>query len=785
MFAGKFLKQTGSLFSSRGSTDTSAVDERELHDLEGRELQKKTNSREIRSNSSASDYSKEYFEAPSMSIDSDIDRLEDLLQMGCMDALFLPQDPKPAAKKSLVKVNSQGHRELNLNVKGALALGLEAQMREDAKNRKEGNHSFYLEDGTKVPEFHKNDHFRSLMSLSHESASSGDFDDGRSDDSDIRNANFNQPFQLPPHPMQQPHPASWQHQHQHQHYNPHMFHDNQNDYYQQQQYHQMPMMMAQPNSPYAMVAHGISPPFHQQAPPQERKSGIMEVKSEVSAPGRMPLQIVLENTSSYEEDSCLSYENAAAPDPPQSSLERIPEDDYSSCASSEKESDTSIVACGSMKSDNGKNSRGSHNRASKGDVPKEINPNEILPKEIVPKSGKRLTNLERWKKANIQRLYLKKNQMALTGIGSPEESPAAQQSRRGEVNLPVVNKDKPEDTVSVGSDEAAQSTVSGEEAVEEASEEATQPVERSGSDNTTDTKTTTEVSNHRSAHTVSTDDHAKPFDEPETVSEAMTFDSILSRRIEKRRATKLKMGTRSDLASLDHDHHSMESSGWDRDDTENHLPSHGHHDSSKPRKQERRKNPFEDDDFLCSDDGEDEDEDEDEDYHPLLTKSSSDDDGIDIPSPRHYSKPSRPMPLPRAHQGSSPRYTKTTVASPQRAVLSPRSNGGNRSGGGFSPSSPRSSYHQKSSPRVSGRVAAAIQKFEKKTPTAKHQPQGYQPPQKQRSVRANEWHGSIENVSEKMASASIGGKVPQYSPDPVGYYGIDEVCSYDTPFDES
>ena len=89
-------------------------------------------------NTSASEYSRESDSDLSIYDDcSDgIAGLEGVLQMGCMDIFFLPTKSKTNLKKSIIKVNRKGEKELNLHVKGPLALGLEAKMKDevDASN---------------------------------------------------------------------------------------------------------------------------------------------------------------------------------------------------------------------------------------------------------------------------------------------------------------------------------------------------------------------------------------------------------------------------------------------------------------------------------------------------------------------------------------------------------------------------------------------------------------------------------------------------------------------------
>jgi len=319
-----------------------------LQDYEGSELVHGILSRSSSSDdSSASNYSRDYGLAHSMYVDSDDEGLEGVLQMGCMDILFLPNSSNEA-KKSLVKINKKGDKELNLSIKGPLALGLESQMRMTSENRDPNatkSLSSVLKNtmGCRTPkgrmrtctgkivQNHKENHlididhslflteqssneepesilFKSLMSLSQESSCDEDCD------SNIIEKNFILPPPLPPFQMQASHIDSGMRQNYHnqQHYN--------------RQEHDM---LAPINYPYEMIVDSKVDPYHaksqrnlsekyRQCPSSETTSFSTAKTIEPPLIEKMPSQILVDKQNSFEaEESCLSYEVITAPDPPE------------------------------------------------------------------------------------------------------------------------------------------------------------------------------------------------------------------------------------------------------------------------------------------------------------------------------------------------------------------------------------------------------------------------------------------------------------------------------------
>ena len=419
-------------------------------------------SRSSSNDSCASKCSRESDSDLSIYADSDDDSaaLEGVLQMGCMDVFFLPSKSK---KKSLIKRNRKGKKELNLNIKGPLALGLEAKMRDEAAKRNlfEGS---LLQDtincGTPSAREAEFDNYRSLMSLS----------DGSEDD-DCDNSVVPENLSLPPslqpfqNQRQPPHAQTGlRHPHQQQYPNYHQQQYQRQDYPQQYLHQQHGNQQA--NFSYDSIVNGGMPPNHrssssnatqnnQRLPQTRRGKPLRSPLSTVS----MPSQISVEEQSLFdEEESHLSN----GVDPPPSSLSIIVEDDYPD-SSSEEGSVSSMVARGSMISETQGN--------ASIDSPQEAKAKSV--QKTTPKKGGR-SKVERWRKANIQRL--KKNQHLLNERSSIEE-------------------EKDEGDRSVDSDQATYSSKSA-----------------------------------------SNDEPQKKDPDDQTLA----FDSIFSRRIEKRRAAKLK-----------------------------------------------------------------------------------------------------------------------------------------------------------------------------------------------------------------------------------------------------
>jgi len=482
--------------------------------------------------SSASEYSRESDSDLSMYADSDDDitGLEGALQMGCMDLFFLPQGSKNKPKNSFIKLNKKGEKELNLNVKGPLALGLEAKMMDEAEKRNlTATKSFgsvlqdtitcgtptgsknistenkgrryedkFTKEEARESEF---DHFRSLMSLSHESSEDDDCDNS------VIPENLGlppplQPFQnqrQPPHAL-----AGLRHdeQQQNQNYHQQQFQRQNHDQpYHHQHSNQQQQHRQEANYSYEMIMDGRIPPNHSsrrlnatqnnQRVPQKRQG--KPVQSPLSN-GSMPSQILVEEQRTFEEESFLTYEATMAPDPPQSSLSRIVEDDYPD-TSSEEGSCLSMVARGSMISD-------IHDNATI-NLSEEANANSV--QKTTSKKGGRLQKVERWKKANIQRL---KQSQHLLNVTSP----------------PIKENDG--DDSSFDSDQATYSSCKST-----ASSQNTRLNEKNGSEDMGGDGNTNSIVKP------SIKNRPQKLD-PE--GESLVFDSIFTRRIEKRRAAKLK-----------------------------------------------------------------------------------------------------------------------------------------------------------------------------------------------------------------------------------------------------
>jgi hypothetical protein len=213
----------------------------------------------------------------------------------------------------------------------------------------------------------------------------------------------------------------------------------------------------------------------------------------------MPSQIMVEKQCIFEEESHLSYEVSMAPDPPPSSLSRIVEDDYPD-SSSEEGSVSSMVARGSMVSETLYNATI--------DSPKEARAKSV--QKTTPKKGGR-SKVERWRKANIQRL--KQNQHLLN-----EKSP--------------IEEEKYEDGRSVDSDQATYSSKStSEKPVIDEKVSKSNPRSKNGAHTAGGNGSTNSI-----VKSIVKDGQQKK--NPD--GQSLVFDSIFTRRIEKRRAAKLK-----------------------------------------------------------------------------------------------------------------------------------------------------------------------------------------------------------------------------------------------------
>lgn len=412
-----------------------------------------------------SDYTRESdLDLSIMYADSD-EGFEGVLQMGCMDALFLPPNKNVESRKSLFKLNKKGKKELNIELKGPLALGLEAKMKNKAEKTKikvaksfgsvlqetmscgtHGGRNGIIEDEKlqyyepRDPDFET---FRSLMSLSH----------GSSQEEDCDNSVIPENFMLPPPPQlqsqrQPPHMQlnSMHHLRQNQGHGrtpPYHYHLNQQ---QQRQSHDLNMNGFVPNENF----HSFNGIQNNREFPTKLHGMALQSPLSISS---MPNQKFVGEQSAFEERSYFSYDVNTAPDPPSKSLPRIVEDDIPE-PSSEDGSDSSMVACGSIISD----------------TPDK--PILDTAKPVTLKNGGKLSKVDRWKKANIQRLK-KKQHIVNSTVPIPEE--------------------KGVEDYSIGSDQATYS----------------------------------------SAH-----ENKKVATEKD--DQSLAFDSIFTRRIEKRRVSKLK-----------------------------------------------------------------------------------------------------------------------------------------------------------------------------------------------------------------------------------------------------
>ena len=295
--------------------------------------------------SSASEYSRGYGSDYDDDDDEEEEGMEGVLQMGCMDTVFLPNSMNNT-KKSLVKINKKGDRELNLDIKGPLALRLESQMKESCENQEPNttkslssvldcrtpkghiipdDHSLLLTEQSPLREPESNP-FKSLMSLSHESSSSCDEDC----DSNIVKENFILSPPLQPFQMQASNvnPGAMQNYHNRNHN--HNQHDRQHYHQQHQQHHRNEHMFVPVNIPYEMLVNGKVDPYHADSPrnlPENHHQGFhqgISNSAKATEPpliGKMPGQILVQEQHSYDEaeESCLSDDVITAPDPPEAS----------------------------------------------------------------------------------------------------------------------------------------------------------------------------------------------------------------------------------------------------------------------------------------------------------------------------------------------------------------------------------------------------------------------------------------------------------------------------------
>lgn len=441
----------------------------------------------------------------------------------------------------------------------------------------------------------------------------------------------------------------------------------------------------------------------------------------------MPFQIVVQDRRTFEDESCLTYDNAIAPDPPtNAALPQILEEEYS-CSSSEGASPTVPGTIDVQKSSSSKEAR--------------------------------LSKAERWRKANIQRLKQNK--------GSSAEKTEDHQT-------PEITKDEPgeevvdhEDVASVGSDQATHRSLPG--LLEQSTSEEVQTDVSNGGTFDFDSILSQRIQKRRvaklrnswsSESSVDQNAHsntvegssekqlrAEPKSQNAVYKEAPPLSSlqksggaseiVSNGKMQYPRENTGDLDSVYDSASvieavgaaaaavLDKQNPSMDCHRDDEEDTENQAPPHrsstGHKtkslfDEGSSRRTptyQKVKNPFQDDDLF------DEDEGDDQYAYPLLTSSSSDD--MDILEPPSLVRPKVVASSPRVSMRGvpmSPYYRQSSGAS----VLSPRL------------------YGRRNPSPVS-------------RPTA-----------------TNEWHSNtaVDNLSKRVASTSIGKSLRAQTKSPRG-----------------
>eukprot|EP00536_Pseudo-nitzschia_multiseries_P007958 jgi/Psemu1/287481/fgenesh1_pg.193_\ len=616
--------------------------------------------------------------------------------------------------------------------------------------------------------------------------------------------------------------------------------------------------------PLVKPRHAVWQPDSREQAPQSKNSFMKEGNSVATLCEEMPNQIIIEHAHSFKDDSSLTIENAVAPDPPETAPGRVPKDDYSSI-SSEKEINSSMVTRGSM------DSKSHDSTMPSPKMTEEI----VLHKSFTPSPKKGGKVFERWKKANVQRLNSwQKTDISVEKVPSSGEI-APREEEGGKIhNIDTQNQHDQEatsgngngndiagdqDDASVRSDQATHSSV-------------IKPFQqRAKLETRVDPDTADEELETYSAEPSSTNGLTKrgeaPFDEPDKPDEPeapfqepeapfqepdapfqepeapfqephapfdepepcvprvapMAFDSILSRRIENRRAAKSKVeeepsmihadqhtvssspndsnvndpppqnepegvSEKSSFVSSPHSvgdgsgvatkivtdnisvYPSLESSSLDKEDAENHapslLPAKGNNDFALPlegkeqltqedysqpqirKPQKKIKNPFEDDD-LYQEDGDD---DNGGDDYLILATSSSDncilqpiaessidsksrtDSSIygvaDVSSPSTSSREAVPM-IP------SPRHSANAVVSPR---IYGRTN----------------PIIHRSSPRIYGRTQSRF--FSNLS-------------------RTNGRNDGTESLNSRMASTTIK-ESPRGNPAEVYGTGVREIVSY-------
>jgi len=617
--------------------------------------------------SSESDYTRESnLDLSIMYADSD-EGFEGVLQMGCMDALFLPPNKKLESKKSLFKFNKKGQKELNIEVKGPLALGLEAKMKDEAEKTNikvtksfgsvlqetmscgtRGGRNGILEDEklqyyeSRDPDFET---FRSLMSLSH----------GSSEEDDCDNSVIPENFMLPPPPRQ------FQNQRQ-------------PPQRQNQGYGQTPPYHYHVNQQQQMQSYGLN----QNNQPFPTKLHGMALQSPLSI-SLLPDQIFVGEQSAFEERSDFSHDVNTSPDPPSKSLPKIVEDDIPE-SSSEEGSNSSMVACGSIISE------------------AQDKPSLDTTKPVTLKNGGKLSKVARWKKANVKRLR-KKQHIVNATVPIPEE--------------------KGEEDFSIGSDQATYSSEQENKKTMEKDNQSlafdsifTRRIEKRRVSKLKKNSTDKNMSDLKSAETSSDKsqiDTNAVLAKSAAASELQRNDNIVNgidssssdgipepptptidhRPSELYDSSAIEAVAAAAALALNKDYKPKKQPSFDQEDTENRAPSapivKGKESAvdqkqtmkEKESKLVRRdaeppsKNPFQDEDIVEVE--------YEEDAYPLLTKSSSDHE--DILKPFIHASSHKQIPLPSLQTARipssplacrnrtipmtpSPRHSSRPVASP-------------------------------------------------------------------------------------------------------------------------
>ncbi len=455
------------------------------------------------------------------------DGLDEYCQMNCMDFMFLPKGAKqkPDSSKQMFTVNKEGAKELNIEVKGALAMGFQergfnAELKnDDAKPSMSFRSKFkdtmscgnsVLMKGLNAPYSNKDagkDDYMSIMSFSHDSSEEDGHESTpeKNNESPEEGGDKSMVFktQALPQPGVQTDLLQKQIQHQVQeqikiqqqeeedeqkvleqqlqeqrrllqqhHLQEEQF--RQQRFQQQQQQQNYQQLMGYHQQPYQ--SQGYHPIYHRpmnqhqqmgldilNAPPTDHR--FANTMRRVPTQQPLPNQIPVGGQETFEESSVSSheanYQANVAPNPPQSSLERIVE-----AENSDDESDSSMVACGSMDENSVKENPSADSEEEKpsADSVKEnsisgsvrekhsfgsvhsnpsfgvkSNPSFGAPK-MMPKKEEKTPNLDLWKNRNNQSLQTNKNRTNVNREENSDDSDQASQS--SETTAPVRNGDE-------------------------------------------------------------------------------------------------------------------------------------------------------------------------------------------------------------------------------------------------------------------------------------------------------------------------------------------------------